>query len=54
MPRTTATEANELEQALLIRPKIAHRGLADCALSCELGTDSLKLFDPVQIGRAHV
>jgi anti-sigma regulatory factor (Ser/Thr protein kinase) len=38
-----------LEQALLIKPKIAHRGLADCSLSCELGTESLKLFDPVPL-----
>ncbi len=36
-----------LEQALLIKPKVAHRGLADCTLVCELGTESLKLFDPV-------
>lgn len=38
-----------LEQALLIKPKIAHRGLADCTLTCELGTESLKLFDPVPL-----
>ncbi len=38
-----------LEQALLIKPKVAHRGLADCILSCELGTESLKLFDPVPL-----
>jgi CheY-like chemotaxis protein len=38
-----------LEQALLIKPKTAHRGLADCTLTCELGTESLKLFDPVPL-----
>lgn len=38
-----------LEQALLIKPKTAHRGLADCTLRCELGTESLKLFDPVPL-----
>ena len=38
-----------LEQALLIKPKVAHRGLADCKLNCELGTESLKQFDPVPL-----
>jgi CheY-like chemotaxis protein len=38
-----------LAQALLIKPKTAHRGLADCTLTCELGTESLKLFDPVPL-----
>ncbi|PTQ89319.1 ATP-binding SpoIIE family protein phosphatase [Agitococcus lubricus] len=38
-----------LEQAVLIKPKVAHRGLADYSFSCELGTDSLKLFDPVPL-----
>ena len=38
-----------LDQALLIKPKTAHRGLADCTFTCELGTESLKLFDPVPL-----
>lgn len=38
-----------LEHALLVKPKNAHRGLADCIMSCELGVESLKLFDPVPL-----
>ncbi|HNA21115.1 MAG TPA: ATP-binding protein, partial [Agitococcus sp.] len=38
-----------LEQVLLAKPKNAHRGLADCVMSCELGVESLKLFDPVPL-----
>lgn len=38
-----------LEYALLAKPKIAHRGLADCVMSCELGVESLKLFDPIPL-----
>jgi len=38
-----------LEHSLLAKPKVAHRGLADCVMSCELGVESLKLFDPVPL-----
>ncbi|MCP5174374.1 MAG: fused response regulator/phosphatase [Moraxellaceae bacterium] len=38
-----------LEHALLVKPKTAHRGLADCVMSCELGVESLKSFDPVPL-----
>ncbi len=38
-----------MEMPLSIKPKVAHRGLADWSFSCELGTESLKLFDPVPL-----
>lgn len=38
-----------LKQALLVKPKVVHRGLADCTMTCELGVESLKSFDPVPL-----
>jgi anti-sigma regulatory factor (Ser/Thr protein kinase) len=38
-----------LEQALLVKPKVVHRGLADCTMTCELGVESFKTFDPVPL-----
>lgn len=38
-----------LDQSLSIRSKVAHRGLADWSFSCEFGTESLRLFDPIPL-----